>query len=364
VSSNEKREYLKKLFPRLNDEHIANSRDTTFEQQIRFATKGKGVDIVLNSLAEDKLQASVRLLAQHGRFLEIGKFDLSQNNSLGMGIFLKNTTFHGILLDSLFENANEDWLRVHQLVQEGIQNGVVQPLHSNVFNANEIEQAFRFMSQGKHMGKVVIKVYDESRPLVRAIRKTWFSPNKIYIITGGLGGFGLELTEWLVERGARNIILCSRSGIRTGYQSKKITYLQQFFQANISISKLNITNEKECEQLISQNSLPIGGIFHLAAVLHDGLFENLTADLFNQVVDIKYNGTKNLDKYTRIYSEKTLDYFVVFSSISCGRGNAGQTNYGYANSTMERICEQRQKDHLPGKNILSDELTNHWFVFS
>ena len=154
-----------------------------------------------------------------------------------MSIFLKNTTFHGILLDSLFENANEDWLRVHELVQQGIQNGIVQPLHSNVFNANEIEQAFRFMSQGKHMGKVVIKIYDESRPLVRAIRKTWFLPNKIYIITGGLGGFGLELTEWLVERGARNIILCSRSGIRTGYQSKKINYLQTFFQANISISK-------------------------------------------------------------------------------------------------------------------------------
>ena len=158
VSSNEKREYLKRRFPRLNDEHIANSRDTTFEQQIRFVTKGKGVDIVLNSLAEDKLQASVRLLAQHGRFLEIGKFDLSQNNPLGMGVFLKNTTFHGILLDSLFENASEDWLRVHQLVEQGIQQGVVQPLQCNVFNANEIEQAFRFMSQGKHMGKVVIKV--------------------------------------------------------------------------------------------------------------------------------------------------------------------------------------------------------------
>lgn len=350
VSSNEKREYLKKLFPRLNDEHISNSRDTTFEQEIRYLTKGKGVDIVLNSLAEDKLQASVRLLAQHGRFLEIGKFDLSQNNPLGMSIFLKNTTFHGILLDSLFENASDDWINVHKLVEEGIINGVVQPLQSNVFHSNEIEQAFRFMSQGKHMGKVVIQVYDESRPLIHAIRKTWFLPNKTYIITGGLGGFGLELSEWLVERGARNLILCSRSGIRTGYQLKKLEYLQKFYDAKILISKLNITNEKECEELIRKTSdLPVGGIFHLAAVLQDGLFENLNVDLFNEVIDIKYNGTKYLDKYTRLYSTETLDYFVVFSSISCGRGNAGQTNYGYANSTMERICEQRQKDGLPGK---------------
>jgi fatty acid synthase, animal type len=158
VSSNEKRTYLKGLFPRLNDSHICNSRDTTFEQHIRTITRGKGVDIVLNSLAEDKLQASVRLLAQHGRFLEIGKFDLSQNNPLGMSIFLKNTTFHGILLDSLFEHVDDDWQRVHQLVEQGINNGIVQPLHSTVYQANEIEQAFRFMSQGKHMGKVVLKV--------------------------------------------------------------------------------------------------------------------------------------------------------------------------------------------------------------
>ncbi len=132
---------------------------------------------------------------------------------------------------------------------------------------------------------------------------------------------------------------------------KKITYLQTFFDAQISISKLNITDANECEELIGKNSLPIGGIFHLAAVLQDGLFENLTAELFDEVVDIKYHGTKYLDQFTRKYSEKTLDYFVVFSSISCGRGNAGQTNYGYANSTMERICEQRQRDGLPGLKI-------------
>ena len=158
VGSNDKRSYLKNLFPHLNDDHIYNSRDTTFEHRILTITQGKGVDIVLNSLAEDKLQASVRLLAQHGRFLEIGKFDLSHNNFLGMGVFLKNTTFHGVLLDSLFEHANEDWLRVHTLIEQGIHNGIVQPLHTTVFRIDEIEHAFRFMSQGKHMGKVVLKV--------------------------------------------------------------------------------------------------------------------------------------------------------------------------------------------------------------
>lgn len=184
--------------------------------------------------------------------------------------------------------------------------------------------------------------------MIRAVRKTWLSSERVYIVTGGLGGFGLELVEWLVERGARHLILCSRAGVRTGYQRKKLAYLERFFDAQISISKLNIIDDKECEELIAKSPRPVGGIFHLAAVLQDGLFENLTKDLFQQVVDIKYQGTKNLDRYTRHYSKDTLDYFVVFSSISCGRGNAGQTNYGYANATMERLCEQRRHDGLPG----------------
>ena len=159
----------------------------------------------------------------------------------------------------------------------------------------------------------------------------------------------MELAEWLVDRGARSLILCSRAGIRTAYQRKKINYLEQFFDANISISKLNIMDEKECEQLVKQINKPLGGLFHLAAVLQDSLFENLTEEAFEQVVNIKYLGTKYLDTYTRIHCKDTLEYFVVFSSISCGRGNAGQSNYGFANSIMERLCEQRQRDGLPGK---------------
>ena len=83
VGSKEKKEYLKQRFPQLNDHNFSNSRDTSFAWDILRATHGRGVDVVLNSLAEDKLQASVRVLAQHGRFLEIGKYDLSNNTPLG-----------------------------------------------------------------------------------------------------------------------------------------------------------------------------------------------------------------------------------------------------------------------------------------
>jgi len=102
VSNKDKREFLQQRFPQLKDHHFANSRTTDFEQHIRRQTFGRGVDVVLNSLAHEMLRASLRCLAQHGRFLEIGKVDLSQNSSLGMSLFLKNVTLYVCFFEKFF----------------------------------------------------------------------------------------------------------------------------------------------------------------------------------------------------------------------------------------------------------------------
>lgn len=361
VGSQEKRDYLKKTFPKLTDANIANSRDTTFEQHVLKQTKGKGVDLVLNSLAGDKLYASVRCLAKHGRFLEIGKLDLSNNSPLGMSIFLKNTTFHGILLDSLFDagSDNADKQAVVKLMNEGLKNGSVRPLNTTVFSEKQVEQAFRYMATGKHIGKVVLKVRDEEskkaiKPVTKyvdAIPRTYMHPDKSYVLVGGLGGFGLELANWLVFRGATKIVLTSRSGIKTGYQALCVRRWQQG-GVKVFVSTADCATVAGTEQLLREaNALgPVGGIFNLAAVLRDAFIENLTPEDFAVVSKPKVTGTKNLDVVSRKACPH-LDYFIVFSSVSCGRGNAGQSNYGFANSVMERICEARQTAGLPGSAI-------------
>uniref|UniRef100_UPI0037E9BFCC fatty acid synthase n=1 Tax=Semicossyphus pulcher TaxID=241346 RepID=UPI0037E9BFCC len=357
VGSAEKRAYLQERFPQLSAESFANSRDATFEQHVLLHTQGKGVDVVLNSLAEEKLQASIRCLARHGRFLEIGKYDLSNNSPLGMALFLKNVAFHGILLDALFEEGNKEWEEVSQLLKEGINGGVVQPLKTTVFERDQVEEAFRYMAQGKHIGKVLLQVCHEekdaavktSSPLsLPAICRTFCRSSHSYIITGGLGGFGLELAQWLTERGARKLVLTSRSGIRNGYQAKRVREWQSQ-DVEVLVSTNDVSTLEGTERLIAEAcSLgPVGGVFNLAMVLKDGMLENLTPQLFLDVNKPKYDGTINLDKVTR-QSCPDLSYFVAFSSVSCGRGNAGQSNYGYANSAMERVCEKRHYDGLPG----------------
>ncbi|KAJ9575473.1 hypothetical protein L9F63_007678, partial [Diploptera punctata] len=359
VGSKEKREFLKKRFPQLTDRNICNSRDTTFEQQILTETNGRGVDLVLNSLAEEKLQASVRCLAKDGRFLEIGKFDLSNNNPLGMSVFLKNTTFHGILLDALFESTCEDKKEVVRLLSEGIKSGAVRPLPSTVFSESQIEQAFRFIATGKHIGKVLLKIRDEeskkvmkpTTKLVSAIPRTYMNPDKSYILVGGLGGFGLELANWLITRGATNLVLTSRSGIRTGYQSLCVRRWREM-GISVLVSTADVTDEQGAQYLIKQATKlgPVGGIFNLAVVLRDAFLENQTESDFKLVCLPKVTGTKILDMVSRKTCPE-LDYFIAFSSVSCGRGNAGQSNYGLANSAMERICEDRQASGLPGVAI-------------
>ncbi|KAH1002410.1 hypothetical protein HUJ04_008498 [Dendroctonus ponderosae] len=359
VSSQAKRDFLKKTFPQLTDDNIGNSRNTSFEQLVLTQTKGRGVDLVLNSLAAHQLQASVRCLAIGGRFLEIGKVDLSNNSPLGMSVFLKNTTFHGILLDALFDSESAEKMEVRRLVTEGIKSGAVRPLPNTVYNENQVEQAFRFMASGRHIGKVLLKIRsEESRKTqqtvlktVPAIPRTYMNPEKSYVLVGGLGGFGLELADWLVKRGAKKLVLTSRSGVKTGYQSLLIRRWRES-GVTVWVSTSDATSAKGARRLLEEASElgPVGGIFNLAVVLRDAILSNQSEADFKTVAKPKVDGSKQLDAASRALAPQ-LDYFVNFSSVSCGRGNIGQTNYGLANSAMERIAEARQEAGLPGVAI-------------
>ncbi|CAH1398200.1 unnamed protein product [Nezara viridula] len=347
VGSPDKREFILKNFLEVKPSHIGNSRDTSFEQMILIETEGRGVDLVLNSLSEDKLQASVRCLARHGRFLEIGKLDLSNESLLGMSLFLRNTSFHGILLDALFDasSGNPEKMEVAQLVRDGIKTGAVRPLPTTTFNHTELEQSFRYMATGRHIGKVVLKIRNEEADrivthpkqlLMESSPKTYMNPVKCYIIVGGLGDLGLELTQWMISRGAKKVVLVSRSGVTNGYQNMCIRRWR-LSGVTVVISTTSVTEMKGAKSLIEEaNKLgPVGGIFNLAAVLRDGLFENQTEADFAAVCKPKIDSTINLDIASRSYNQ--IDYFVTFSSLSCGRGNVGWGAIGDVGMVIEAL---------------------------
>lgn len=188
--------------------------------------------------------------------------------------------------------------------------------------------------------------------LVVAHRCYYCLSDRSYIILGGLGGFGLELTDWLILRGAKNVVLISRTGIKNGYQRMKFQLWRSYGVNVIIIKNIDTANRDDCEHLLqtAEKIAPVDAIFNLAVVLKDNILKNQTVNTFAESFKSKAWATQMLDELSRKICPK-LRQFVVFSSVSCGRGNAGQTNYGMANSVMERVCEKRAKDGLPGLAI-------------
>ena len=342
VDTPAKKQYITKTFPQLTDEFIGNSRDTSFEELILTKTRNRGVDVVLNSVANVKLQAGIRCLAKHGRFLNF-------TNKYCTETFLSNMTFHSIMLSTLFKNDAER-RKVAKLVEKGIDNNVIRPLPRIVFPKDELEEGFKYAAIRNRVEKVLLEVQREecTLQLSTAVRRTYMNPKKSYVLIGGLGGFGLELANWLIHRGAKYIVLVSRSGIRTGYQA---WFVRRWRENGIKVvvSTEDVTTLSGATRMIEESDrlAPIGGIFNLAAVLRDGIIQNLKEADFNASMSPKIDITRNLDMISAHYYSQ-LDYFVAFSSMSAGRGNAGQCNYGLANSAMERLMEKRHASGKPG----------------
>ncbi|XP_077491843.1 fatty acid synthase-like [Amblyomma americanum] len=363
VGCNKEREFLKHRFSQLEDRNIADVQDLSFEEHVLRETKHRGVDVVLNSLFGEKLEASVRCLATNGRFLDVGKFDVAKDFQLGMSFFRKSATFCGIHLETLHGKdpaAADEKRRVRDLVEEGIVSGTVRPLDTVRFRREEAEEAFRFMDSGEHTGKVILEVREEETTrttapasflAVEAAARTWFYEDKSYVIIGGLGGFGLELANWMVGRGCRSLLLSSRSGVRTGYQKLQLRRWHAA-GAKVRVTRANASTACGARKIIDEASTKgaVGGIFNLGLVLCDALLESQSPEAFEAVCRVKVDGTRHLDELSRKLCPE-LDHFVAFSSLASGHGNIGQTGYGYANAAIERICERRVADGLPGLAI-------------
>ncbi|WAR31526.1 FAS-like protein [Mya arenaria] len=310
VGGEEKAGFLLEKFQSLKRRNIFSSRNKDFEQKIMAATDGHG-----------------------------------------QSVFLKNASFLGIHLDFLHEKGGVVCEQLHKLVQTGIEQGVVRPLDRHVFPATQAEEAFRLMTSGKHRGKILLKMKDDIGILdkIPFQARVNFDPMKSYIVTGGLGGMGLELADWLSIRGARHLVLTSRSGVRTGYQKRKLQQME-VRGTKVVIAANDVSKLAEAEHLIAKLTVPLGGVFHLALVLKDGSFLDQTPEFFKQVCDPKVEGAKNLDIVTR-RSSSGVNHFVVFSTLMSKIGYEGLSNYSFANSAMERIIEYRRRDNLSGLAI-------------
>ncbi len=348
AGTGKKRAYLRRLGIR----HVMDSRSTAFAGEIRKLTGGAGVNLVLNSLSGDGIAKGLSTLAPGGRFLEIGKRDIYADSAIGLRPFRNNLSLFAIDMGQVLAEQQETARNLLQTVIQLIRTGKLKALPHQTMPVTEAAEAFRLMAQTKHIGKIVLKM--DGVPVVpKRIpprEKIEFPTRASYLITGGLGGFGLAVGRWLADRGARHLILAGRRGTVLPEAREAMAALRAS-GAKVLAVKADIVNERDVKRLFKlakEKFPPLRGVFHAAAGLDDGLLLQLTPERFSRVMAPKVTGTWNLHRATR---GMRLDHFVMFSSLSALCGAAGQANYAAANSFLDGMAHYRRAIGLPALSV-------------
>jgi NADPH:quinone reductase-like Zn-dependent oxidoreductase/acyl carrier protein len=340
AGTRDKREFVRML----GADHVLDSRTLAFADDILRITSGRGVDVVLNSLSGEAISRNLRLLRPFGRFLELGKRDFYENTAVGLRPFRNNISYFGIDADQLLkerpELAREIFAELMSLAGEGI----VNPLPYRAFAAADAVDAFRYMQQSRHIGKIVLSFADGVKAQSRAApprRSLQLPHDATYLVTGGLGGFGLKTAQWLVAKGARHLVLVSRSGAAT-LEAKAAVADLEVLGAKVDVAPCDVADRKALARLLERVAAtmpPLLGVVHAASVIEDGFAQNMTAAQIRNVLAPKVLGATHLHELTR---GKPLDLFVLYSSATTFFGNLGQANYVAANCYLEALARARR----------------------
>ncbi|MFB9994577.1 SDR family NAD(P)-dependent oxidoreductase [Deinococcus oregonensis] len=343
----EKRELLRAL----GVPHVMDSRTLDFAEEVMAASHGKGVSIVLNSLSGEAIGRSLSCLSPYGKFVEIGKRDIYQNSALDLAPFRNNLSYFAVDLDRMWVDRPQMMQGLLHTVMGLFASRELAPLAYRVFSYAAAESAFRFMAQARHTGKVVLALTAEPPAhLSRLPEPVGLDPAGVYLMTGGLGGFGLALAAWLAGRGARRLVLVGRSAGSEAARATVQELLQHTEDLQITMEQADIADSDAVKALLERARLlgPLRGIFHAAMVIDDALIEQLTPERYRRVTAPKVLGAWNLHTHTRA---DALDVFVCFSSVSALIGNMGQANYGAANAFLDALADVRRTEGLPSLTV-------------
>jgi acyl transferase domain-containing protein/NADPH:quinone reductase-like Zn-dependent oxidoreductase/acyl carrier protein len=340
------------LLQTLGVKHVIDSRRGDFVEAVMELTNRRGVDVVLNALAGEAIPMGLSCLAEFGRFIEIGKRDIYQNSRIPLRPLRKNASFHVVAMDAVF--AGDQSLTRDMLAQIArlVEKGALRPLPFRAFHANSVDAAFRLMAAGKHIGKVIVSFPDtfvprRGEPLAS---KFEIKPDGCYLITGAFGGFGKVIANWLVQSGARHLILSSRSGASTPEANEFVNSLRER-EVAVHIVKGDVSSPNDVVSLFAEVrkiGKRLRGIFHLAMVIDDAPLTALNRDRMASVIGPKARGAWLLHQASL---DMTLDCFVMFSSVSSIFGNPAQGNYAAANAFLDSLAYHRHALGLPALTI-------------
>ncbi|MGW4115984.1 SDR family NAD(P)-dependent oxidoreductase [Actinosynnema sp. NPDC004786] len=342
AGTEEKRELLRGM----GVPHVMDSRSLRFADEVRELTGGRGVDVVLNSLAGQALARSLDLLAPGGRFVEIGKRDVYDNSHLGLGSLKHNRSLFAVDLEHSLAEQPALVARLLDRISAGFAAGEFHALPVTEFPYSRAEDAFGHMARARHIGKVVLRP-DERPPARVAVRAGGtVRPDATYLITGGLGALGLETARHLVDQGARHLVLAGRGG--PGDRAESVVGELRERGADVLVRRADVSRAEDVAALLADLPAPLAGVVHAAGVLDDGVLLRLDADRLRTVAEPKAVAAWHLHRAT---ADLDLDFFVLYSSAAALLGSAGQGNYAAANAFLDGLAQHRAALGLPALSV-------------
>lgn len=355
AGTEEKRDYLRSLGVR----HVMDSRALDFARQVREITRGRGVDVVLNSLTGPAQSAGLDLLARKGRFIEIGKRDIYENTHLGLLPFRRNISFSSVDIALLL---HKEPAQISSLVQEigrAYAAGLLPPLPMASRPVCEAPEVFAAMAAARHTGNLALTWPAEGNATLPVAPEdvTPVTPHASYLITGGLGGLGLDVAQWLAGHKARALVLGARS--EPGERARRVIDDLTTRGVEVTVVRGDLADPDTARRLVlaaEATGRPLRGILHAAAVVEDAVLENIGAAQLRRVWDAKALGAWNLHEATK---SCPLDWWINFTSVAAVIGQPGQTCYAAANSWLDEFTHWRLAQRLPAAGIVWGPWSGH-----
>ena len=336
----EKREYLRSIGIR----HIMDSRSLDFAREIMEITGGDGVDLVYNSLTGEAIAKNLSILRPYGRYLEIGKKDVYADSRIGLRALRNNASFAVIDLDGLVRERLD---LASRLLSESMPY-MDQKMPVDVYPVDRANEAFQTMARARHIGKIIISFRERPATLYPPPGRADVRGDGTYLITGGLGGLGLEIAAELVAAGAKHLVLVGRRAPSVE-GLPKLDALRR--SAVIETRTADVSCADDVRKLvaeITEDMPPLRGLVHAAGVLSDELLMNLTPERFREPLGSKIAGAWNLHTATL---DQPLDFFVLFSSAAALVGSPGQSNYAAGNAFLDALAHYRRGIGLCAQSI-------------